>query len=83
MNDSDLSRIKAFRQLKREIRGSDRHLIVGVPYPSRRDLRHPQLSSLHRGFRPAALPRVFPNSSYALIRNFVSNQKMVRYQRRP
>lgn len=30
MNDSDLSRIKAFRQLKREIRGSDRHLIVGV-----------------------------------------------------
>ncbi len=30
MNDSDLSRIKAFRQLKSEIRGSDRHLIVGV-----------------------------------------------------
>ena len=30
MNDTDLSRIEGFRQLKGEIRGSDRHLIVGI-----------------------------------------------------
>ena len=30
MNDTDLSRIEGFRQLKQEIRGSDRHLIVGI-----------------------------------------------------
>ena len=30
MNDNDLSRIEGFRQLKCEIRGSDRHLIVGI-----------------------------------------------------
>ena len=30
MNDTDLSRIEGFRQLKDEIRGSDRHLIVGI-----------------------------------------------------
>jgi hypothetical protein len=31
------------------------------------NLQHPQLSPLHRGFRPAALPRVFPNSSSSLF----------------
>ena len=30
MNDNDLSRIEGFRQLKSEIRGSERHLIVGI-----------------------------------------------------
>jgi transposase len=30
MNDSTLSRLREFRQLKKEIRGSDRHLIVGI-----------------------------------------------------
>ena len=30
MNDSTLSRLSEFRQLKKEIRGSDRHLIVGI-----------------------------------------------------
>ena len=30
MNHRDLTRIRAFRQLKSEIRNSERHLIVGV-----------------------------------------------------
>ena len=30
MNNHDISRIASFRQLKSEIRGSDRHLIVGI-----------------------------------------------------
>ena len=30
MDDMDISRIKKFRQFKNEIRGSRRHLIVGI-----------------------------------------------------
>jgi len=30
MNDREIIRLKQFRQLKREIRGSEEHLIVGI-----------------------------------------------------
>jgi hypothetical protein len=30
MNGADESRLELFRQLKKEIRGSERHLIVGI-----------------------------------------------------
>jgi len=30
MNEDELSRLKEFRQLKKQIQGSERHLIVGI-----------------------------------------------------
>ena len=33
MKDSTLSRLSEFRQLKKEIRGSDKHLIIGIDVP--------------------------------------------------
>jgi transposase len=30
MKDSNLTRLEEFRQLKKEIRGSEKHLIVGI-----------------------------------------------------
>jgi hypothetical protein len=30
MKDSTLARLSEFRQLKKEIRGSDKHLIIGI-----------------------------------------------------